>query len=231
MTNLLVVVVPGLCPRKKPWDVMEQEFDDHKAFPGHDVKWLYFNHKITPFSRRSLEFFARELEAIIRAECAGKIQYDEIILTGHSLGALIARKAWLNAVDPHQGADYTKADWGSKVKRFILFAGISRGLRTEHPTSRRLLTRLVEALPGRFTVEDSYRGSTFITNLRISWIQCIAARDPDAQPVMVQLLGTEDGIVKRKDSIDLGALPDAVPINIAGAGHGNLHLLEGINNR
>ena len=231
MPNLLIVAVPGLGPRREPWLVMERELNKHHVFAHNNVKWIYFDHRITAMSRRSLQFFARDLEAKISEECSGPNRWDEIVFTGHSLGALVARKAWLNAVDRRQGNDYTNADWGEKVSRFVLFAGISRGLETETPLPRRLLTRFVEALPGRFTIEDCYRGSAFITNLRISWIQHISSLDINRQPITVQLLGTKDGVVKREDSIDLDAFPDAVPINISGAGHGDLHLLEGVDNR
>jgi pimeloyl-ACP methyl ester carboxylesterase len=203
---------------------MESKLNECNLFGDRLVKWLYYDHGINHLSRTGLETFARRLEAKIGQESTS---YDEIILVGHSLGALVARKAWLNAVDSKQGNDYTNAGWGKKVTRFVLFAGISRGLDTEKSWSKKILTRLVEALPGRFTIEDCYRGSAFITNLRISWIQYIASLPLTSQPITVQVLGTEDGLVKREDSIDLDVFPETQPIAIAGAGHGDVHTLAG----
>jgi hypothetical protein len=225
MKSLLVVAVPGLRPERRHWQVIETELNA-RAFIDREVRWLYFDHGISFLSRVGLADIARQLQALISQEWARHGGYDEVILTGHSLGALVVRKAWLNAVDPSQANDYTGADWGTKVTRFVLFAGVSRGIETDQPWSRRIVSRFIEAIPGRFTSEDFYRGSAFITNLRISWVRHLATLSVDAQPLTVQFLGTKDGIVSRSDSIDLDAFPDMPPVYIPGAGHGDLHYLD-----
>ncbi|MHC2566358.1 hypothetical protein [Bradyrhizobium liaoningense] len=226
MRRLLIAAVPGLSARHAPWERLRQELQQPGVFSDANVEWLYFNHKINLFSRVGLEEVARTFEAELLQKWLASGGFHEIVLIGHSLGALIARKAWLNAVDPSQGDDYTGNAWGAKVSRFVLFAGLSRGIDTEKKLYRRLESRLVEALPGRFTIEDCYRGSAFITNLRISWIRHLAKLPLDAQPITVQLLGPKDGIVTGADSIDLDAFPNTNHTYVPGAGHGDVHNLD-----
>jgi len=52
---------------------------------------------------------------------------------------------------------------------------------------------------------DVLRGSTFITNLRIAWIREINALP--RPPIMVQFLGTADGLVTEDDSRDCDRFP------------------------
>lgn len=227
MKAILLVFVPGLGGREQPWHVMLSQLTLQRIFDNAVIEPIYFNHKINISSRIGLNQVSRELEAKISQAWKNRGNFDEIIMVGHSLGALIARKAWLNSVDPSQGNDYTNAEWGFRVTRFVLFAGLSRGVDTEICLRRRIFTRLIEALPGRFSIEDCYRGSKFITDLRISWIRYLASISLDQQPISVQLLGTKDGIVSRDDSIDLDAFPNTSPINIYDADHADLHHLEG----
>jgi hypothetical protein len=226
MKRLLIAAVPGLSAKREPWERLRKELQQPGVFSGVNVEWLYFDHKINLLSRVGLAAGARTFEAEVLQKWLASDGFHEIILTGHSLGALIARKAWLNAVDPSQGNDYTGNAWGGKVSRFVLFAGLSRGLETEKKLFKRLESRLVETLPGRFTIEDCYRGSVFITNLRISWIRHLGKLPPDAQPITVQLLGTKDGFVTGEDSIDLDAFPNINPTYVPGAGHGDVHNLD-----
>ena len=88
--KLLIVAVPGLSARRDRWQAMESKLNECNLFGDRLVKWLYYDHGINHLSRTGLETFARRLEAKIGQESTS---YDEIILVGHSLGALVARKA------------------------------------------------------------------------------------------------------------------------------------------
>jgi hypothetical protein len=231
LKTLLIVAVRGMSGALQPWQQLERALSERGVFAGKAVRWHHFDRQIGPFSRVSLDSLALELDAQLAQEWQSSGPFDEIILTGHSLGALVVRKAWLNAIDPGQHRDYTGQPWGKAVSRFVLFAGVSRGVDMERPLYRKAFGRFVDLLPGRFTSEDCFRGSAFITNLRISWIRQISAMRADERPVMVQLLGTRDGIVNHDDSIDLDAFPDAPPRRIAGATHDDLHMIEGREDR
>lgn len=228
MTKILIVTVPGMHGDSRPWKKLEEAFRQRDVFAGSEVKWFHYNAGIKVFSRRSLAEVARNLDASIAQEWMQNPGYDRVILAGASLGALVVRKAWLNAVDKNQGIEHTAAPWGDKVDKFVLFAGLSRGVDVDR-WPRRIPVRLLELLPGRFSFEDCFRGSAFITNLRISWMR-VMYRRRDLAPMTLQLLGTRDGIVGDRDSIDLDAFPDTPPIYIPDATHDNPHWIEGIKN-
>jgi len=224
MDRILIVSVPGLNGTSQPWQKLEEAFKARDVFPNAEVNWLHYG-LISFFSRRSLAHIARDLDARINQEWEKNDGYDRVILTGASMGALIARKAWLNAVDKEQGTDYTGSAWGAKVERFVLFAGLSRGVDVDKPWWWRIYARQIDLIPGRFTFEDCFRGSGFITDLRISWIRLIN-RLGDKAPMMLQLLGSDDWIVTKEDSIDLDVFPDTPPITVPDAAHHNAHWIE-----
>ncbi|MBD2119385.1 hypothetical protein [Trichocoleus sp. FACHB-262] len=73
---------------------------------------------------------------------------------------------------------------------------------------------------------ETAKGAPFITNLRISWIRYFSGFK-GKEPVMIQLLGTQDGIVKREDSIDIQQFPNGVQFDIPEANHDNLYRPQG----
>ena len=60
----------------------------------------------------------------------------------------------LDSIDSRQGNEYAPASWGVAVSRFVLFAGLSRGVDMETSLGRRIFSRALEFLPGRFSSED-----------------------------------------------------------------------------
>ena len=227
LKKLLVVAVPGMYGIATPWKRIEDEFLRLNVFTDREVTWCFFPHGVKALSRTRLDDVARNLGAEISQRWQHDHGYDEVILVGHSIGALLARKAWLDSIDSRQGNEYAPASWGVAVSRFVLFAGLSRGVDMETSLGRRIFSRALEFLPGRFSSEDVHRGSVFITNLRISWMRLMAELPSEARPVCVQLLGTRDTVVAREDSIDVDVFPTSRTISIPNASHGDLHLLGG----
>jgi len=226
----LIVALPSLAKDSGAWEALRDALNE-RGLLAEESDWLIYDHHIGRLSRLRLQDVTRDLEATIAGQWRANGGYDEITLVGHSVGALLVRKAWLNCVDPDQGDEFTGRAWGRRVKRFVLFAGVSRGIDTETlPLFMRLATRLFEALPGTFSVEDMFRGSKFITDLRISWIRHFARLAPEERPTTVQLLGTHDTMVGRDDSIDLAAFPDNPAWNVPGAKHADLHRVEQLRN-
>ncbi len=148
--------------------------------------------------------------------------YDEVILVGHSLGALFARKVCMLA----HGicSDYASDSnfqperrlWANSVSRLVLLAGMSRGwrLRPRNPFTPRVrwLARGIQYACARIfgfgrLVRATHRGSPFIVNLRLDWLSLINRDYPDRVPpeVVVQIAGMHDTVVHRGDHIDLQA--------------------------
>lgn len=156
--------------------------------------------------------------------------YAEIILIGHCVGALIARKVYVfasgeNKEAPFQ-AKFGKCFWASKVTRIILIAGLNRGWSIEPNLVRpmSLFYRFCE-MGARLLNKGQLwlscrRGASFITELRIQWLSML--RHNTEPPLTIQLLGTCDDMVTQDDDIDLETGKHFVYLDIPHSGHKNL---------
>ena len=165
--------------------------------------------------------------------------YEDVVLIGHSFGGLIARRVYLLAADavPRQNP----SPWGERVSRIVLFAAVNRGFNLKRLNWFLNMGAWLARISSRriFYMEDVLLGSDFVTNLRIDWIRHFSAlsgqwpvdtTEAGGQrtriPLVVQLLGDEDGILSREDSKDVLAFTNSHYIEIASATHGNLYRLE-----
>jgi pimeloyl-ACP methyl ester carboxylesterase len=124
--------------------------------------------------------------------------YDSIILVGHSLGALLARKVYVCACGETEAAPFEKAlhpchedceessprmvqprPWAVAVERIILFAGMNRGWTlSHHLTSSRALQFAIGNIFAQFLLLFGLRhvllhirrGAPFIAQLRLQWL-------------------------------------------------------------
>jgi len=123
--------------------------------------------------------------------------YERIVLVGHSIGALYARKLYVCAYGEIEHApfepalkDYLKMksgksidserDWAKAVDRIILFAGLNRGWSISYHLSIRnaiewsigsfLGSAVMSTKLGTPTIFSIRRGATFVTQLRIQWL-------------------------------------------------------------
>ena len=220
----LVVVVPGLRCDLEPWKDLRRALEERDLLPERP-DWLFLDHGVRRHTRKPLIVAAREIAGRIADQWRLAGGYDAITLVGHSAGALLLRRAWLNEIDETLRINPPPAPWAEKVDRFVLFAGISRGVCTESLSwPVRLLTRLMEVVPGKFTMEETFRGAGFITDLRIDWVRYFASAATDRpRPRTVQLLGSSDALVGREDSIDLTSFPNSELWDVPGGTHSNLH--------
>lgn len=158
--------------------------------------------------------------------------YEKIYLVGFSGGGAILRRAYLigKGID-NDKKDYTTMpkEWPELVDRIVLLAGINRGISDDRPDEMNILKylairtgfsllRIFEILrlpPGRF-VSSFRRGSSFISNLRLDWID--ASRHGKV-PVLIQLLGDRDDIVAEGDNIDVLSDSKAVYIKVPDSSH------------
>lgn len=173
--------------------------------------------------------------------------FDRIVLVGHSVGALIARKVYVVACGEHDApferqfrvaADKPAPErvWASQVERVILLAGMNRGWTISHHLSLvkaimwslgTILGAVVRFACGRrLAIMQIRRGAPFITQLRLQWLAMrVAAKEKQGVPgdaLTVQLLGTVDDMVSPEDNIDLVTGRDFAYLDVERSGHSNV---------
>jgi pimeloyl-ACP methyl ester carboxylesterase len=225
LTGPLVVIVPGMGSTTDDWDDMIHYFRSEASLGIGNSPFLCFDHGLRATSRKNLLDVSRDLASSIDAEWRILGGDREVIIVAHSFGALLARAAYLIAGRQLAGDNTDEQPWHSKVKRFVLFAGIGRGVQ-RNPLIQAADKLIQVATPIGFddlVGQQILRGSPFVTNLRLSTIADLAA-PPTAhdRPLFVQLLGTQDGIVKQDDNIDLCVMGRIAQLSVPLATHGDV---------
>ena len=160
------------------------------------------------------------------AQDAGAADYESIILIGHSMGAVLARKVaiiangeqrrddcpTLRAPFEEAFADYTQPrTWAGKIRRIVLIAGMNRGWTPSSAmdwlTSAKwtIGVWLGETIfGGAPIIFDIRQGAVFSIQTRLQWLALMQYSRPDDQPdiIVTQLLGTVDDLVSPDDSVD-----------------------------
>jgi pimeloyl-ACP methyl ester carboxylesterase len=180
----------------------------------------------------------------------GDTGYESIILVGHSVGSLLARKLYLVGMgalpqaplEPellqalrNAGADDTwPRRWAEETDRLVLFAGINRGWYVSHHMGLQrsfevstglAANRVLQAIGmDPFTVMSARQGSPFITNLRLQWLA--RAQRTAVLPQVVQLLGTRDDLVPPDRNIDEITGKDFFYYEVPQSGHGDVILMD-----
>jgi pimeloyl-ACP methyl ester carboxylesterase len=213
MTRLLVVV-PGIGGKTSQFSAL---LDLLKASLGWvtETKILPYDHNRGLFSRKRAAQIAYDLAIFIETEWLESGSFDDIVLIGHSMGALLVRQAYLIALGSSSRRTVVKP-WASKVSRIVLLAGINRGLKLS--TGRKLLAALL--LPGPCLLRDLLIGSDFVTNLRLWWIKKLVAQP--RRPLVVQVLGDHDNEVGEQDSLDIEGFLEGHQLIVEGANHESL---------
>jgi pimeloyl-ACP methyl ester carboxylesterase len=170
--------------------------------------------------------------------------FVEIILIGHSLGALLARKLYVLACGETEEARFEEIPgedrplkprpWAATVTRIILFAAMNRGWSITHHLNLATAANLyfgsifgefLRMVSGRgLMIFQIRRGAPFLTNLRLQWIamQKKAACEGRSLATTVQLLGTVDDLVAPDDNIDLTTGRDFLYLDVPASGHKNV---------
>ena len=153
-------------------------------------------------------------------------QYQRVVLIGQSMGALLIKRAFLEA-------EKSNLEWASRVSRIVLVAGMNRGwdISGQKPSDMGTSTRFVIWFGiwlGRMAgfgnlILSTETGTPFVANLRIDWIKRMADQKSRGVEV-VQLLGDIDDLVSAEDNKDLRAICNGkfAWIKVRGTGHRNI---------
>ncbi len=164
---------------------------------------------------------AGQIENLISSQNARRFaacgsDYPKITLIGHSIAALLVRKAVLFASQgfgiDRSGFDGSVASvdapWRKRLDRIILLAGINGGWSRQ---TNVWVTMGAAALNymgvGKFLL-DLERGEPFVENLRSEWLDLLRAPKGQSAPKVVQLLGSNDWAVPDDNELDLTAVVD-----------------------
>lgn len=215
----LIVYVAGL---SEPPHAANELFHRLRREPGYgpdDAIYWQFPEPVTRLSRGSLAGRCRDLADRLDAYWTGPRQTSEIVLIGHSIGGVMLRYAFLQAL---RGIDGPQLAWADAVTRIVLLAAPNRGVDLNRaPWPFRIMAKLFVPLLRMFTVLDMLCGTPFITNLRIQWLREIADLG-DKAPTVVQVRAKNDWAVQGEDSRDLETLPTGVQKLMPNATHADI---------
>jgi alpha-beta hydrolase superfamily lysophospholipase len=160
---------------------------------------------------------------------ASDAPYERIVLVGFSLGSQAARALWVHAWGADGSAEPAAGEplrpryaWARDIRRIVLLAGLNRGISFDAPLAgpMRVWWSLVHVLGAvrEPTIFSLRRGSPFLTELRLQWLELWPRLGRDA-PVVVQLLGTQDDLVDPADNLDLYAGREFHYLEVGLTGH------------
>lgn len=228
----LVVVVPATGQGPAQWESFLTALK--KEPQSNTVAWLFIDHGIQFTSLGSAYQFATELASCIdeKVKASG---YRNITIIGHSIGGMIARRAYLEAAGAFPGRAPPQNSWVDRVDTILLLASVNKGIPPKATWWSIPANWLLRTFPHpRFVLEDLALGSDFIADVRIAWIRHfgflykrLRESPQPAPPRVVQFWGRDDSIVTEADNADIEAFSSGpVIVKISGAKHGDLNRLE-----
>ena len=212
----LAVLIHGWLLNAKQLEPLRDLLHAEEQLRDSDI--FLYPYPASRFSNARLEAVSLDLCNQIEGRTK-KINYDTISFVGHSIGGLIARRAFLLASPYHnQSSPYS---WSARVTKIVLIGTPNRGSSfvEEHWWAPYAIYILV-FLRQSHLIRDALRGSPFITNLRLDWVRAFRAREDQGQllvdhgdsdalaklppiPEIVQLVCEKDEKVLEVDSLDV----------------------------
>jgi pimeloyl-ACP methyl ester carboxylesterase len=142
------------------------------------------------------------------------IDYPKITLIGHSVSAMLVRKAVLYAsqgfgVDRcgfEDSVAQVDAPWRKRLDRVVCLAGVNGGWSRKTNIWVAMGAACLDYMGVGLFVRDLERGGPFVENLRSEWLDLLRAPEGKAAPEVVQLQGSDDWVVPEDNDIDLSAI-------------------------
>ncbi len=170
------------------------------------------------FSSTRAAAIVSQLLAGMDAICRNPARYSRIVLVGHSVGAVFARRLFLAATDVATSVPFEPdlsgagpRDWVRNVERIVNLGGLNRGwvssgrLGWADSFVSNAVGLMGHLWPGtdKPTIFDVRRGAPFIVQTRLQWLALRRSQQPGKpEPLIIQLLGTQDNIVAPDDAVD-----------------------------
>jgi pimeloyl-ACP methyl ester carboxylesterase len=188
-----------------------------------------------------------EIDRMVVRKAAAGAEYDDIVLGGHSIGGLLARRIYVLACGETEKAPFEdspedslepRKDWADKVTRIVLLAGMNRGWSISHHMGLLLAAGMTIGTflaniwmiftRKRMLIFQIRRGAPFLTQLRLQWIamERQAFEEKRKSATVVQLLGSVDDLVSPEDNLDLVAGQSFVYLDVPWSGHENVILMD-----
>lgn len=202
-----------------------------------DLDLLYVDYPAQRFSNADPEDVAKALCEQIDDEVI-KEGYTSVTLVGHSVGALIVRRAFVLGCSqsaPHNnvGAEAAAAaHWSRHVDRIVLLAGMNRGWSVDPAPEKmsfwkstgisvgRQLARLTNT--GKL-IMSAEKGSPFVADLRVEWMRARREKQSIGKyPPVIQFLGTRDDVVSPEDSKDVAVSDDFAFVELQDTDHASI---------
>lgn len=186
------------------------------ALPDNDLLIIRLDGALLSNARAS--DVAGQIENLIATQNARRLasaqtDYPKITIVGHSIAAMLVRKAVLFASQgfgiDRSGFDgsvaQVDAPWRKRLDRIVVLAGINGGWsRKTNIWVGMGATALNYMGVGQFLL-DLERGEPFVENLRSEWLDLMRSPHGQYAPQVVQLLGSNDWAVPDDNELDLSA--------------------------
>jgi pimeloyl-ACP methyl ester carboxylesterase len=223
----LIVVVPAAGQGPEDWASFLGAL--RKDPRSANLAWLVFDHGIGFTSLGNTRATALAIASCVHEKMkAGN--YASVTLIGHSIGGMLARRAYLEASGAFLDSPPAPDSWSPKVDAILLFAAVNKGIPPWATWWGGPVGWCLRTFPHpRFILEDFARGSDFIADVRIAWIRYFGelyASPGRVRPRVVQFWGTKDSVVTERDNADLEAFSGPVIERVPAAKHGDLPRLD-----